>query len=142
MHLHRTALVVNKSLKLIFFLFQALSFLFEYIGEMGKDYIYAVVPLLEDALMERDLVHRQIASAAIGHMALGVFGFGCEDALNHLLNCVWPNVFETSPHVIQVENTIKVCIGLRDVLMSCLLVLRLGTPRRLVFSIPPSVCHI
>ena len=81
-----------------------MSFLFEYIGEMGKDYIYAVVPLLEDALMERDLVHRQIASAAIGHMALGVFGFGCEDALNHLLNCVWPNIFETSPHVIQVSQ--------------------------------------
>ena len=32
---------------------QALSFMFEYIGEMGKDYIYAVAPLLEDALMDR-----------------------------------------------------------------------------------------
>ena len=39
---------------------KALSFLFEYIGEMGKDYIYAVTPLLEDALMDRDLVHRQV----------------------------------------------------------------------------------
>ena len=37
---------------------KALSFLFEYIGEMGKDYIYAVSPLLEDALMDRDLVSR------------------------------------------------------------------------------------
>ena len=35
---------------------KALSFMFEYIGEMGKDYIYAVTPLLEDALMDRDLV--------------------------------------------------------------------------------------
>lgn len=34
-------------------------------------------------------------------MALGVFGFGCEDALIHLLNCVWPNIFETSPHLVQ-----------------------------------------
>ena len=34
-------------------------------------------------------------------MSLGVFGFGCEDALVHLLNFVWPNIFETSPHVIQ-----------------------------------------
>lgn len=25
---------------------------------------------------------------------------GCEDALIHLLNYVWPNIFETSPHVI------------------------------------------
>merc|ERR1719373_371107 len=79
---------------------KSLSFLFEYIGEMGKDYIYAVTPLLEDALMDRDLVHRQTSCAAIKHMALGVFGFGCEDALVHLMNFVWPNVFETSPHVI------------------------------------------
>jgi splicing factor 3B subunit 1 len=80
---------------------KSLSFMFEYIGEMGKDYIYAVTPLLEDALMDRDLVHRQTAMSAIGHMSLGVFGFGCEDALTHLLNYVWPNIFETSPHVIQ-----------------------------------------
>ena len=79
---------------------KALSFMFEYIGEMGKDYVYAVTPLLEDALMDRDLVHRQTACAAIKHLALGVAGLGCEDALVHLMNHVWPNVFETSPHVI------------------------------------------
>uniref|UniRef100_A0A8C6KUU7 Splicing factor 3b subunit 1 n=1 Tax=Nothobranchius furzeri TaxID=105023 RepID=A0A8C6KUU7_NOTFU len=56
---------------------KSLSFLFEYIGEMGKDYIYAVTPLLEDALMDRDLVHRQTASAVVQHMSLGVYGFGC-----------------------------------------------------------------
>ncbi|ESP03174.1 hypothetical protein LOTGIDRAFT_199416 [Lottia gigantea] len=94
---------------------KSLSFMFEYIGEMGKDYIYAVTPLLEDALMDRDLVHRQTGMAAIQHMALGVYGFGCEDALTHLLNYVWPNVFETSPHVVQafmgaVEG-IRVAIG-------------------------------
>merc|ERR1711937_396225 len=80
---------------------KALSFLFEHIGEMGKDYIYSIVPLFEDSLMERDAVHRQITSQAISHMALGVYGFGCEDALQHLLNYVWPNIFETTPHVIQ-----------------------------------------
>lgn len=37
---------------------KSLSFMFEYIGEMSKDYIYAVTPLLEDALTDRDLVHR------------------------------------------------------------------------------------
>jgi splicing factor 3B subunit 1 len=35
---------------------KALSFMFEYIGDMAKDYIYAVSPLLEDALMDRDPV--------------------------------------------------------------------------------------
>eukprot|EP00198_Chlamydomonas_reinhardtii_P011225 XP_001700562.1 nuclear pre-mRNA splicing factor, component of splicing factor 3b [Chlamydomonas reinhardtii] len=77
----------------------ALSFMFEYIGEMGKDYIHAVTPLLEDALMDRDLVHRQTAASVVGHMALGVAGLGCEGALTHLLNYVWPNIFEVSPHV-------------------------------------------
>eukprot|EP00889_Picochlorum_renovo_P001755 jgi/Picre1/28785/NNA_004182.t1 len=51
---------------------KALSFLFEYIGEMGKDYIYAVTPLLEDALMDRDLVHRQTAASVVQHIALGL----------------------------------------------------------------------
>jgi splicing factor 3B subunit 1 len=78
---------------------KALSFMFEYIGEMGKDYIYAVTPLLEDALMDRDMIHRQTAAATVKHLALGVVGLGCEDAVIHLLNFVWPNIFETSPHV-------------------------------------------
>ncbi|XP_046919406.2 splicing factor 3b subunit 1 isoform X1 [Dermatophagoides farinae] len=80
---------------------KSFSFLFEYIGEMAKDYIYAVTPLLEDALMDRDLVHRQTACSVVQHMALGVYGFGCEDALTHVLNYVWPNIFETSPHLVQ-----------------------------------------
>jgi len=80
---------------------KALSFMFEYVGEMGKDYIYAVTPLLEDALIDRDLVHRQTAAWTCKHLALGVQGLGCEDALQHLMNFVWPNIFETSPHLIQ-----------------------------------------
>ena len=44
---------------------KAVSFLFEYIGELGKDYIYAIVPLLEDALSDRDIVHRQMAAYAV-----------------------------------------------------------------------------
>eukprot|EP00299_Pterocystis_sp_00344_P013173 c6426_g1_i2.p1 GENE.c6426_g1_i2~~c6426_g1_i2.p1 ORF type:complete len:671 (-),score=158.23 c6426_g1_i2:35-2047(-) len=83
---------------------KSLSFLFEYIGEMGKDYVYAVVPLLEDALIDRDMVHRQTACSVVGHMALGVAGLGCEDAMQHLLNLVWPNIFETSPHLVNAFN--------------------------------------
>jgi splicing factor 3B subunit 1 len=80
---------------------KSLSFVFEYIGDMGKDYVYAVTPLLEDALMERDPVHRQTACSIVKHLSLGVVGLGCEDALLHLFNYVWPNIFEESPHVIQ-----------------------------------------
>ncbi|KAF2320413.1 hypothetical protein GH714_027446 [Hevea brasiliensis] len=103
---------------------KSLSFLFEYIGEMGKDYIYAVTPLLEDALMDRDLVHRQTAASAVKHMALGVAGLGCEDALIHLLNYVWPNIFETSPHVInavmEAIEGMRMALGAAIVLNYCL----------------------
>ena len=51
--------------------------------------------------LDRDLVHRQTDSTMVQHMPLGVYGFDCEGSLNHLLNNVWPNVFATSPHVIQ-----------------------------------------
>ncbi|CAI9088499.1 OLC1v1022835C1 [Oldenlandia corymbosa var. corymbosa] len=103
---------------------KSLSFLFEYIGEMGKDYIYAVTPLLEDALMDRDLVHRQTAASAVKHMALGVAGLGCEDALLHLMNYVWPNIFETSPHVInavmEAIEGMRVALGAAVILSYCL----------------------
>lgn len=56
--------------------------------------------MLEDALTDRDLVHRQTASVIVKHLALGVAGLGCEDSMLHLMNLVWPNCFETSPHVI------------------------------------------
>lgn len=79
---------------------KSLSFLFEYIGEMGKDYINSVTSCLEDALTDRDLVHRQTACSIVKHLALGTAGLGQEDANLHLMNLVWPNCFETSPHVI------------------------------------------
>jgi len=41
-------------------------------------------------------VHRQTACAAIKHMALGVNGFGCEDALTHLVP-VLSTFFVTDP---------------------------------------------
>ncbi|KAL3090250.1 hypothetical protein niasHS_006702 [Heterodera schachtii] len=103
---------------------KALSFMFEYIGEMAKDYIYAVTPLLVDAMMERDVVHRQIAIDAVAHLTLGVHGFGCEDALMHLLNFVWPNMLENSPHVIQrfvfACDAMRVSLGPIKVLQYCL----------------------
>lgn len=79
---------------------KALSFLFEYIGEMAKDYVYAITPLIEDALIDRDQVHRQTAASVVQHIAIGCVGLGVEDALVHLLNLLWPNIYETSPHVI------------------------------------------
>lgn len=79
---------------------KAMAFMFEYIGEMSQDYIYLIAPLLEDALTDRDLVHRQIAANVIKHLALNCAGSGSEDAFIHFLNLLIPNIFETSPHVI------------------------------------------
>ncbi|WPH02481.1 U2 snRNP component prp10 [Acrodontium crateriforme] len=94
---------------------KSLSFLFEYIGEMAKDYVYAVTPLLEDALIDRDQVHRQTAASVVKHVALGVVGLGCEDAMLHLLNLLYPNLFETSPHVIdrviEAIDAVRLAVG-------------------------------
>lgn len=82
------------------------------------------MPYLLIVLPCRDLVHRQTACAAIKHMALGVAGFGCEDALTHLINYVWPNIFETSPHVINAVmesiEGMRVALGPSRVLHYCL----------------------
>jgi splicing factor 3B subunit 1 len=103
---------------------KSLSFLFEYIGEMAKDYVYAVTPLLEDALIDRDQVHRQTAASVVKHVALGVVGLGCEDAMIHLLNLLWPNIFETSPHVIdrmiEAIDAIRNAVGAGVVMSYCL----------------------
>jgi splicing factor 3B subunit 1 len=45
----------------------------------------------------------------VKHLALGCAGLGCEDAIMHLLNYTWPNIFETSPHLINaVHEAIEV----------------------------------
>ena len=94
---------------------KAFSFMFEYIVEMGKDYIHTLIPLLEDALTDRDTVHRQTAATMVKHMALGTVGLGYNDCFIHLLNFIWPNIFEQSPHVINsimdAIEAIRVALG-------------------------------
>lgn len=87
---------------------KSMSFMFEYTLDLGSDYIYACTPLILDALTDRDLVHRQIASGVVYHMAFGAIGRGLDDAFINFLDLIWPNIFETSPHVIsQVMDTIQ-----------------------------------
>lgn len=90
---------------------KSFNFMFEYIAEMGKDYLYTISPLIEDALMERDIVHRQTATAIIKHIALDVIGSGSDDALLHLLNFCFPNIFEKSLHLF--ESVLSVIESLR-----------------------------
>lgn len=83
---------------------KSLSFLFEYLdGSTTKDYLFAITTLLEDALTDRDQVHRQTAATVVRHLALNCYGISHDDYQDifvHLLNLVLPNIFETSPHVI------------------------------------------
>lgn len=83
---------------------KSLSFMFEYIdGSRTKDYLFAITPLLENALTDRDQVHRQTAATVVRHLALNCAGFCHDDHYEtfiHLLNLVMPNIYEQSPHVI------------------------------------------
>lgn len=116
---------------------KSLAFLFEYIGELGKDYVFAVTPLLEDALTDRDQVHRQTAATVIKHMALGVSGFGCEEALLHLLNHLLPNSFDASPHLINalIEAMEALRVSLGPATLSLYLIQGLFHPARRVREI-------
>lgn len=108
-----------------------------------------LVGLMQDALADRDLVHRQTAATVVQHLALGVAGLSCEDALTHLLNFVWPNVFEDSPHLINgvmgaidgcrlalgpcivLHYTLQVCVRacscVDHVLWACVIVFSVGS---------------
>ena len=100
---------------------KTLSFLFEYIGEQGRDYINSVTNLLVDALIDRDEVHRQTAMSCVSHMSLGVANLGCEEQILHLFNHLWPNIFEESPHVLtacmNAVNGCRVALGPGVILM-------------------------
>ncbi|RLV96229.1 U2 snRNP component prp10 [Spathaspora sp. JA1] len=97
---------------------KAISFLFEYLdGNTTKDYLFAITPLLEDALIDRDLVHRQTAATVIKHVSLNCIGLTnseYDDIFIHYLNLILPNIYESSPHVIQ--RILESLDGLRNVL--------------------------
>lgn len=97
---------------------KALSFLFEYIpGLMTKDYLNAITPLLEDALTDRDQVHRQTAATVVCHIALNCVGVTNDyhDVFVHFLNLVVPNLYELSPHVairiVECVTALRVVLG-------------------------------
>ncbi|KAL0246046.1 hypothetical protein GEMRC1_007262 [Eukaryota sp. GEM-RC1] len=87
---------------------KAISYICEYMAEKCRDYVYALVPLLQDALIDADLVHRQTACTAVRHLAYGVVGHSAEDALLHLLNYIWPNILEPSiPMIVSFIDAIE-----------------------------------
>jgi splicing factor 3B subunit 1 len=100
---------------------KSLSFMFEYIGEVGKDYVYAITALLEDAFIDRDVYHRQIGAGVLKHMCLGSPGMDRQDAFLHLFNYLFPNIFEVSPHictaVTEAVDAMRIAIGPTSVLL-------------------------
>mmetsp|Transcript_2874 Transcript_2874/g.5510 ORF Transcript_2874/g.5510 Transcript_2874/m.5510 type:complete len:451 (-) Transcript_2874:352-1704(-) len=89
---------------------KSLAFLFEFIGEQTKNLILILLPLLESAITNQDVVHRQIACNIIQHVSINVLNMNCEELIQHLFNYVWPNIFERSPHMKKaVVNCIDSC---------------------------------
>jgi hypothetical protein len=76
-------------------------------------------------------------------MALGTVGLGVEDAMVHLLNLVWPNIFESSPHVInavmEAIEGMRCCLGQTRVLQHVLQ--GLFHPARKVREVYWKVCN-
>lgn len=93
---------------------KALAFMFEYIGSQANDYLHSVTTLIDHALLDKDPVHRQIASSVVKHLALDCQGLNHEDVMIHFLNELMPNIFETSPHFI--DRVMDGMAGLRNAL--------------------------
>ncbi|KAI8558196.1 hypothetical protein RHMOL_Rhmol04G0071200 [Rhododendron molle] len=55
--------------------------------------------ILTDALVDRDLIHRQTLASTVKHMVLGLAGLTCENALIYWLNYVSPNILR-HPHTL------------------------------------------
>lgn len=70
------------------------------LGPAVLPYAKFLVPLITDALADRDPVHRQHGAAALKHLALAVAGRGGDEEIAHCFNYLFPNMFEKSPHVI------------------------------------------
>ena len=90
---------------------KSLSFLFEYNSFGGRVYSHSIMSLLEDAICEREIVHRQLACNICKHLSLCNFGRPLQEEFIHLMNMIWPNIMETSPHVIL--NTLETVESLR-----------------------------
>lgn len=94
---------------------KAVSFLFEYCGFESQVYGYSLCSLLEDALSERDLVHRQIACNVMKHLSICSLAAYTPDLFFHLFNYVWPNILETAPHVlmsvIECIDSVRINLG-------------------------------
>eukprot|EP00835_Amoeboradix_gromovi_P000725 NODE_27_length_33950_cov_0.349739.p3 type:complete len:920 gc:universal NODE_27_length_33950_cov_0.349739:12698-9939(-) len=79
---------------------KSISYIFEYIGPDAIDYTNVATTLIEDALVDRDVIHRQIGCQIIKNLASNVYGCGLDEQLIHMLNLTWPNLFESS-HVLE-----------------------------------------
>eukprot|EP00768_Dysnectes_brevis_P007219 gnl/Dysnectes_brevis/6015_a9022_320.p1 GENE.gnl/Dysnectes_brevis/6015_a9022_320~~gnl/Dysnectes_brevis/6015_a9022_320.p1 ORF type:complete len:1138 (+),score=99.33 gnl/Dysnectes_brevis/6015_a9022_320:348-3416(+) len=80
---------------------KAMGYMFETIGEAGRDYIYPCLTMVVDALTNRDEHLRHTACEVCAHIAVSCAHTGVHEALLHLLNHVMPNILEKAPHLIQ-----------------------------------------
>lgn len=80
---------------------KALAFMFEYVGNESKDYLYLVVPMVQHALTDRNVVLRQTGATVVRSLSVACKNSDIEDVFIHFLSLLIPNIFETSPHAIE-----------------------------------------
>ncbi|EPY27980.1 splicing factor 3B subunit 1 [Angomonas deanei] len=74
---------------------KAIRYIFEFIGAVGKEYVYPLLPLLERALTENSIQMRRMATEASIAIVLALSGNdGFEEVAIHLLNFIHPNIVE------------------------------------------------
>ncbi len=76
---------------------------------MAKDYIYSIIPVLDDALTDRDLVHRQISASAIKHSAINVAGLNYEDKCGYKFcyNCGKESIVSHTDCIYNFESLVQ-----------------------------------
>lgn len=91
---------------------KALSFMAQFLDPNDLEpLVNSMKPLIDDALLDSNQVHRQTAASIVDSMAKASIGTGNERVFTHFLNELMPSIFETSPHVIDrvVEAISSIC---------------------------------
>lgn len=78
---------------------------------MSKDHSYALKSHLKKTLVDRDPVHRQTAASVAIHIVLDAVSLIYEDAMVHLLERLYPTLFDMS-HSFTISPEIDNLVGL------------------------------
>lgn len=79
---------------------RAMGHIFQRTSPVSSEYIYSVLPVVEDAMMDEDPGYRNLGLVLVKHMVLGYRVPRVDQELVvHLLNLVWPNILDFTPTI-------------------------------------------